>query len=113
MNQNTPRPAKRTPTTRLALIAILLAAGLGTFFAWRQATDRADTEARAAFEVQTAGIIEAINDRVNAYANTLHGFRGLFHSSEQVSEKEFHDYLEALDLEQSHPGFNTINFISR
>lgn len=92
---------------------ILLLTISGTFIAWQQAVQRADAEAKVIFDQEVTEIIEAIQTQMDTYIVTLQGFRGLFHSSDQVNEKEFQDYYTALDLEKNLPGFRTLNYVSR
>ncbi|HEY5806111.1 MAG TPA: CHASE domain-containing protein [Candidatus Saccharimonadales bacterium] len=92
------------------LILLLLAA---TALSWQQAQRRLEVEAARQFDAELLKDAEALKSRMRSYIDALYGFRGLFHASDDVSEREFHDYFDSLDLGQSYPGFNSINYVTR
>jgi PAS domain S-box-containing protein len=92
------------------LLALMLAI---TVVAWQQARARVQSEAGKQFTAVNLASLDAVNSRLQVYTDTLYGFRGLFHSSESVNEREYHDYFTSLDLSKQHPGFNSINYVTR
>lgn len=53
---------------------------------------------------------QLLNERIQAYQDALHGFRGLFHSSASVNEKEFTDYFESIGLQKNFPGLSNLAY---
>ena len=57
--------------------------------------------------------MDNIERRIQAYADVLHGVRGLFSASESVSRDAFRRYVSSLDLEQRYPGIQLVAFNRR
>ncbi len=93
--------------------AVVAAIALSTMYGWMQIRERLDIEAKSRFESATLHITEVLEERLFVYTEALYGFRGLFHSSDSVNEREYHDYLASLELGATHPGLNSVNFITR
>jgi PAS domain S-box-containing protein len=102
----------RIHLTGWVAIVVLIVMLFGTFIAWHQIKQRLTSESKLAFDSEIIKTTESITKRIQAYTDTLQGFRGFFHSSDEVNEKEFHSYLTALNLEAQYPGFKSINFVS-
>jgi PAS domain S-box-containing protein len=83
-----------------------------TYGAWAQAKDRTANEAMHAFSTKTTDINDQVNTRLQAYINALHGFRGLFAASDDVSQADFSAYFSSLNLRQTYPGMRSIAFIA-
>jgi PAS domain S-box-containing protein len=95
----------------LRLPSIVLVAALSlTVAAWHFIS--ADTERRAQerFEQVAAGIANRIGERMEAYELVLEGGSGLFEASASVSKGQWHDYVEALSLQQRLPGIQGLGF---
>lgn len=94
----------------LVIVALLL---LSTYASWQQSVARNETRAQSIFDQQVADLTDKLYERLHVYEATLHGFRGMFHASNEVSEKEFRDYFDSLDLAENNPGFNALTFVTR
>lgn len=98
-------------TLRWVIIPLLLIALAGTAVSWQLAKDRVAAEAEKQFTAETLKTSDALIRRLQSYTDALLGFRGLFHSSDSVSEREYDDYFASLYLAEHYPGFNSINYI--
>jgi PAS domain S-box-containing protein len=102
----------------IARIGWLVAAALifiqvATYSAWSQAMVRNEADSSTAFLRQGENLKSALDQRVQAYINALHGFKGLFISSDYVDEGEFQSYNDSLNLGTTYPGLGAIGFITK
>ena len=72
-----------------------------------------EQEARVKFEIDVDDAKDAIERRMQAYTQVLHGVRGLFSASELVSRDAFRRYVLSLDLDRRYPGIQVIGFNRR
>ena len=101
----------QTSWISIGIIAVILGVQLLTALSWRSTSDNARRTAYTAFNEQINASGKAIADRLQTYVNALYGFRGLFNSSDQVTEGDFSRYYSSLDLQKRYPGFRAISFI--
>lgn len=95
----------------LAIIALLFVQ-IATYVAWEQANVRVREQSQVVFDARTADITNAVNARLKTYIDTLHGFRGLFAASNEVTQSDFTAYFSALELEKNYPGLRSLTFIA-
>lgn len=69
-----------------------------------------ENKGKVHFEYHTNSARDAIENRMRAYMDVLHGAHSLFASLDQVTRAQFHDYVKALDLEKNFPGVLSIGF---
>lgn len=105
------RPSRFGRAGWLFLIA-LIAVEVAAVVLWQQAEERNDFESRQAFNENMAQIQKTTEVRLRAYIDTLHGFRGLFRSSDFVSKQDFSSYYQSLDLETNYPGLRSLTYVS-
>lgn len=89
----------------VALLALLL-----TLAAWHVATRQTEERARIRFELQAAGLAQAIRGRMHDYAQVLRGTQGLFAASQEVSREEWAHYVRSLALDEAYPGVLALGF---
>jgi PAS domain S-box-containing protein len=70
-------------------------------------------DARLKFENDVGDARESIERRLQAYADVLHGARGLFNASESVSREAFRRYVSSLDVDRRYPGIQVVAFNRR
>ena len=96
----------REPVAWFSLLLILLV----TVFSWRYSVDEVARHAQERFEYRAQKQKEAIVGRMLDYERVLRGGAALFASSDSVSRREWHDYIAALQLDDSLPGIVAIGF---
>ena len=96
--------------TAWAVLAIgcALSVAAAYWVAWQ-----VEQEARVRFENDVGDARDSIERRLQAYADVLHGVRGLFSASEFVSRDAFRRYVSSLDLDRRYPGIQVIGFNRR
>ena len=72
-----------------------------------------EQEARGRFENDVGDARDSIERRLQAYADVLHGARGLFSASESVSRDAFRRYVLSLDVDRRYPGIQSVAFNRR
>lgn len=77
------------------------------------ARGRNQDQALTSFNTESDQVLNAMSTRMSAYTDFLVSFRGLYHSSEEVNEKEFQVFFESLNLADKYPGFNAISSVVR
>lgn len=93
----------------LPLLVLCLCLGT-TYHLWNLAYQLAKKEQQQQFDVRANEIEILIKQRLQAYAEVLHGGRGLFYSSKKVSRLEFKNYIAELQIEQFYPGIQGVGF---
>lgn len=104
---------KRVTRFGWVIIGILVLVQTSTFAGWQEAIKRNSQDSQSAFTARTDEVTGDIQARLQAYIDTLAGFRGLFAASSDVNEGEFRNYYTSLQLEEKYPGFRAVSFISR
>jgi len=94
--------------------AVLAAGLLLTGIAWNATRLQAEAEAAERFMAVADNTRDAIESRVRSYAEVLAGVRALYLANEgHFSEREFSDYVAALDLARHYPGVQVIHYAQR
>lgn len=99
----------RILTTWLPWTVLLLGAVLSVlvFYVLRA---RAEEQARLRFERQASDAKHVIKARVKSYEDAIRGLAALFATDTRVSRLQFKRYVDSLNLQQSYPGFETLNY---
>lgn len=106
-----PEIFKQISWISIAIIITVIGVELLTAISWRDTSAHARDSARQAFKAQVKATGSDIDSRLQTYVNALYGFRGLFNSSDQVSEADFSHYYDSLNLQDQYKGFRAIGFI--
>src|SRR5690349_20735037 len=96
----------------VALIALavgIAATAAGWFVVGRQA----ETEARAQFATQASLATSVMERRIQRYMDLLYGLDAFANHEPNLTRREFHRYVEALDLGQRLPGVQAVEFLRR
>ena len=100
----------RRSSTAIAVLTIGIALSAGAALLTASQLER---EARLKFESAVGDAKDAIETRVNDYADVLRGIKGLFAAMDAVSRAEFARYLQNLDLGNRYPGIQVIHYSRR
>lgn len=103
---------QRVTRSGWVIIVVLVIVQAATYSSWAQSRDRNTSESQSAFAVSTVEINDQMNARLQAYTNALHGFRGLFIASTNVSQGDFEAYYQALNLKETYPGLRAMAYIA-
>lgn len=90
-------------------IAILFSLLVGAII-WNAAQNYYHSIAAEKFETAVNENIDMIDGRISKYKNILQSGIAFFHGSEHVSRKEWHDFVETLNLKKNYPGIQGIGF---
>ncbi len=90
----------------LSFIATLIISAL----VWRMEVISVEEAAHKDFLRQSAELVGAIQARMLAYEQVLHGGVGVFQAAGPLSRREWRDYIDALDIEKHYPGIQGIGF---
>ena len=79
---------------------------------WSQSIARNKSFSKTTFD--SSAIVEKnkIADRIKSYFNVLNGFKGLYASSFSVTQGEFDQYIQTLDLTKNYPGVRSIIYVA-
>jgi diguanylate cyclase (GGDEF)-like protein len=110
---------RRAPISRIASFAFspgrlawcVLAAGLALSlgaFIWLRAQAHHALEMR--LQAHSREARDAIEARLRAYADVLHGLSAFFHGSDTVSTADFQRYAASLDLQRRYPGLQLLSY---
>ncbi|PKU23489.1 CHASE domain-containing protein [Telmatospirillum siberiense] len=89
-------------TVLMALLAVLVTLGV-----WRQSKESAVEKAHALFDMKTEELAHALVLRVGDYEQVLRGARGLFAASDAVTAREWHAYVQELNIGQLYTGLQS------
>ena len=107
-------PRTHSARALLGLVPMFLATlGLGSVislsaFFWLR--DDALNDARAQFERNASDAHHSIEARITSYTDIVYGLRALLYSTPRTSRKQFHNYVQGLDLRKRYPGFLNLNY---
>lgn len=90
-------------------IAILFSLLVGVII-WNAAQNYYHSIAAEKFETAVNENIDMIDGRISKYKNILQSGIAFFHGSEHVSRKEWHAFVETLNLKKNYPGIQGIGF---
>jgi diguanylate cyclase (GGDEF)-like protein/PAS domain S-box-containing protein len=98
----------------LALFPVLvLALGLGTTYGlWHTARGEAAKSQEDEFRFWVSKVASEITDHYDAHVGVLRGVVGLFNASDEVTRKEFRDYVWAQGLGTQFPGVEGVGFVA-
>ena len=96
--------------TALVVLAIGSVLSVGAAY-WT--AGQLEREARVKFETDVSDAKDAIERRIQAYADVLHGVRGLFSASDSISRDAFRRYVSSLELDRRYPGIQVVTFNRR
>lgn len=97
--------------TWLIILSLTVLQGV-TYAAWQQAVARNESESRHALTLRMDSVQALTSSRLQAYTNSIKGFTGLFAASDYVSQKDFTNYYNSLDLTKNYPGLQSIIYIT-
>lgn len=93
---------------------LVLAASLTlTLWAWYAAQENIQQDAMQHFDQSTQRIEATLRVRMQQHAQILYGARGLVLASEHVERREWHDFVNSLDLEVHYPGVQGVGLSLR
>ena len=70
-------------------------------------------KAYSVYTDRTSEIVERISKRLHDHEQVLRGVAGLFSAKQEVSRTEWRRYVDALQLEEDHPGILGLGFAAR
>ena len=80
-------------------------------YLWLDARHDAEHALQTQFDYRVRDAVYSVAERMKTYEQVMRGVDGLFAHARVVSHKEFHDYIDRLQLKGSYPGINDIRFI--
>ena len=96
---------KRFVTYGVLAIGILLS--IAAFWYSRESVQERE---RLRFETVAKQVTIKVKGRMDAYRETLYAGAGLFDSSQSVTEKEWHRFVNALKIDKNFPGLQGLGF---
>ncbi|MDO8070688.1 CHASE domain-containing protein [Janthinobacterium sp. SUN176] len=69
-----------------------------------------DDDAEQRFDNLTHGAQHSLITRVKSYSDLLRGLEALFRTSEQLTRRQFHDYVAGLDIARQFPAIESVNY---
>ncbi len=110
MTSPPPKPTEKRSTAVLALL-IPLAMACGTVVAWWSLLSEVRAEERQRFQAMANEATQQLAERLKDYRDVLWSARGLYHASRSVELLEWRAYVDALKLDERHPGLFGLGFI--
>ncbi|OGU72368.1 MAG: hypothetical protein A2V93_02100 [Ignavibacteria bacterium RBG_16_34_14] len=93
----------------LAWLTLIISLSI-TAYGWYSIKDSIDKEAKEKFDLQTNEISNSIIKRMRDYEQVLRGCLGLFNASDEVTRKEWENYVNSLEINESYPGILGMGF---
>ena len=87
------------------LLALLVG---GALYAGARRTINDD--ARQRFDSLSYSAQQSLVARVKSYSDLLRGMESLFRTTENLSRKQFHDYVSGLDIARQFPAVESLNY---
>jgi diguanylate cyclase (GGDEF)-like protein len=89
-------------TLLMAVLSLMVTLGV-----WRQSRESAVEKAQALFDLRVDELAHAVALRVADYEQLLHGARGLFAANQGIGQREWHAYVQELNIGPLHRGMET------
>jgi CHASE1-domain containing sensor protein len=89
---------------------ILICSVLFVLFYWHDLQDKATQKQQIEFNLQYERLLQSIANQLKANEEVLRGVVGLFDANHDVKLIEFRAYVEALNLQELHPGILGVGF---
>ena len=89
---------------------VLISALLITFVAWRWLVVLEDQRLQAEFKVRVGDVHSLLRDRFDDYETIVKGGAALFKASEDVTRREWQDYVAALELKHNYPAIMALAY---
>ena len=90
---------------------IALACSLAlTAVAWRYSRQDMERHLHLEFDAEVGQIRAGLDSRITGYTQTLRGAAALFAASDEVTRKEWRDYVAGLRLERDYPAVQAVAF---
>jgi diguanylate cyclase (GGDEF)-like protein/PAS domain S-box-containing protein len=83
---------------------------LTTYQLWKNAQNETEVALQTEFNFRALDASGRLEQRMMVYEHLLNGVQGLFGASQQVSRKEFHAYVTALNIEKNYPGIQSLGY---
>lgn len=101
------------PKHVFAPLAVLVLSLVATTAAWHFTASHVNDTAAQRFNAETRQIEYRIKNRMSAYEQVLRGGVALFSASSQVTRRQWHRYVSALQINRYYPGIQGIGFSLR
>jgi signal transduction histidine kinase len=72
--------------------------------------DNIEQDAKLNFERQAADARHIIERRLHSYVGVAYGLRALFATKDFPTRADFHNYIDALNIKENYPGFDSLNY---
>src|SRR3712207_3331554 len=90
---------------------LVLLLGIGaSFVLFKYVEQSVENAARLQFERQANDAGGIIEGRLHSYSDVLFALRALFATDDHIDRLRFHNFVEALDLNERYRGFRSINY---
>ena len=104
------KPAAWAGAASWSALIVGLALTLGAWY-WLRAGETARAQER--FDQRVTDVVRALDERMDAYRQVLHGGVGFFGVVGEVTRSGWRTYVESLQIDQSYPGIQGIGFAKR
>ena len=111
MAANPLRPVTSSPHPRglaLVVLAVSLATTLALYLANRQRQQHRD---QARIQRFADRVESTLRNRLGRYEDIVRGAQGVLAQERALSEAEWHDYVDGLDITRRHPGLSSLAYI--
>jgi diguanylate cyclase (GGDEF)-like protein/PAS domain S-box-containing protein len=105
----TSRPSRRRAGMWPAWIAVACALAL-TFVAWRDAREDFEQRLRREFDAEARQLQAGLGARIGGYSRVLRAATALFAASDEVTRKDWRDFVGGLHLGADYPGLQAMSF---
>lgn len=100
----------QAPIYRLLPWLVLAVSLAATYLLWEHEQEHAAQQLRTVFDTRAHEINTRIEQRMQAYEQTLRAVQGLFAASVSVERKEFHDFVSSQQLAYLFPGTQSMGY---
>lgn len=95
---------------RLTVFTVIVLSIAIASVVWFASKNYYDNITKEKFEISVLENINQIDKRMSAYKSVLQSGIGFFQGSDNVSKKEWHDFIGALEIKKNYPGIQGIGF---
>lgn len=94
------------------VVVAFVALQFASYTIWSQSVTRNNSFSKTTFDSSAIVVRDNIAARIKSYFNVLNGFRGLYSSSASITQGEFNQYIQNLDLAKNYPAVRSIVYVA-
>lgn len=101
---------KNITYSRASIALVLFSSILFSLVLWTYSKNYYEEIAKERFDTTVSESLKHLQERMSSYENILRSGVGFLYASNNISHKEWHDFIAVLDIKKNYPGMQGVGF---